>query len=269
MIKNPHYDLQYKTLSEKVPLWFKVVLPIGILLFVLTTAMLVSGGAKDVQAKQSNTAEHVVEASNGELYLSIWVNERRTSDDVQLLSWFDNYERLDWLKSETNFLVYDTSHPKYQTDKFRQAFPVMPVVILQEYKNGQWNQLYRVSGTNVPRTALGLYHDLHANIPQSAEGRFFRHRRQQKDDCPDGKCSPTPPPDKDEEYRREEENRRRQEEEYQRQQQALLDEKEGEKEEDVRPFPVGSALSIAMVAAAAGLVVGVMSYKKKKKGRRK
>ncbi|MFN0199667.1 MAG: hypothetical protein ACKVT0_23175, partial [Planctomycetaceae bacterium] len=60
-------------------------------------------------------------------YVSLWVHEHHSDADQQIVGWFDGNDNLQWVKSETHFRIYDSSHPAYQSDEFQQAFPSLPV----------------------------------------------------------------------------------------------------------------------------------------------
>ncbi len=250
MKTNPYFPaLQYERRSSMRLSW-KVAVPIALLACAAVMAYVFgdqTGGAS--AALPVPTERVIVEASRpakntGEkLWLSLWVHAdyQDREDEKKLVEMFDNDDRLQWIKAETNFALYDDSHPRYKRQEFRDAFPVLPCVILQK-PDGE--VLEKWSGDDIP-WKYGLIRTLQNHVDGKVveRKRGFRSRNR---DCPDGQCLPLPPPDKEEAIREDEQ----------------VGPPEVEPEPDL-PFPTALAIGSGLFALAAGVLIGVARYKGK------
>ena len=162
MISNYYFpQIHYKTFSERMPLWFKIALPIGILLLVIATAVTIAGGTKQSLATRS-VAQPAVSLKS-DLYLSVWVNpaDKQTDKDRQLLGWFDSNERLAWYKSDCVYVVYDSHSQKYKV----VANNLPAVMLRQKLVDSSFRVLYSAQGDGLPQTDTTLYYALKANTP--------------------------------------------------------------------------------------------------------
>ncbi len=174
-------------------------------------------------------------AEDGEYYVSVWVHEHHSDADQQVVGWFDGNDNLQWVKDETHFRIYDTSHPAYQTDEYQQAFSSLPAIVLQREltptASGErrFREIKRWSGSKIPHTAVSLNHDLRRHTDMQLAGR---RRKRSGGDCPDGVCSPDPPPLKVESLAAIEAARRAQEDAERRAEAAEAEEIEKRKQEE-------------------------------------
>lgn len=177
-----------------------------------------------------------LKAAEREVWVSVWTEAKPHSAAAaerqrDLVNWFKHGENLAWVRENCELNFYDSSHPRYQTDEFQQAFPALPVIVVQEYQpsTGKWKQLGRWAGDDIGWNAVSVNHNLRRAIGGVEAGGIFKRRRNRRDDeCgPDG-C-PEPPPLKyealdelerqrqaDERAERDAEERRRRDEEQSR-----------------------------------------------------
>ncbi len=148
MKSNPYFpELQYpKRFEDSVPTGVKIAIPIVVLVFATVMAFVFGepSGASDAAAVPAPTERVIVETSRRveaeekKLWLSLWVHAdyMDREDEKKLVESFDNSDKMQWIKAETKFAMYDDSHPRYQRQEFRDAFPVLPCVVLQK-PNGE------------------------------------------------------------------------------------------------------------------------------------